>query len=726
MMRIRLLLLLLCVFGLSASAQKIESPSGRLALTFELTGEGEPAYQLSFGGRAVVKRSRLGLELKGGPILAKGFTVMKSDTAQADETWEPVWGEVKQIRNRYRELAVTLRQAGAPDPRTLVIRFRLFDDGLGFRYEIPEQAGLRYFVVADERTEFQLAGDHKTFWIPGDYDTNEYAYTTSKLSEVDATKGRAAEEISAKTFFAANAVQTPLMMKSADGLYINLHEAALVNYPAMNLMVDRQTFTLTSHLVPDALGNKAYLQTPARTPWRTVVVSDNAPDILASKLILNLNEPSRVRDTSWIKPVKYVGVWWEMHVNKSTWNYADAAGAVKLDEANWAAMKPNGKHGATTENTKRYIDFAARHGFDGVLVEGWNVGWEDWFGNWKEEVFDFVTPYPDFDVPGLRKYAAGKGVKLIMHHETSASATNYERRMDDAYRFMKEHGYDAVKTGYVGRIIPRGEHHDGQWMVNHYLRVAEKTAQYKIMLDAHEPVRPTGLHRTYPNWLASEAARGNEFNAWSSGNPPEHETILPFTRLMGGPMDYTPGIFQIKMNYYDPAKKEQVHTTLAKQLALYVTMYSPLQMAADLPENYERFMDAFQFIKDVAVDWDDTKILEAEPGDYVTIARKAKGRDEWYVGAITDENARAANVPLAFLAPQRQYVATVYADAEDADWQTNPMAYKIQRFLVNNETPLKIALAKGGGAAVSLRPASADDMKKLKLYKSVPPAVAGG
>ena len=719
MMRIRLLILLLCVYGLSASAQKIESPSGKLSLTFELTGEGEPAYQLSFGGRAVVKRSRLGLELKGGPSLVKGFTVMKSDTAQADETWEPVWGEVKQIRNRYRELAVTLRQAGTPDTRTLVIRFRLFDDGLGFRYEIPEQNGLRYFIVADERTEFQLAGDHKTFWIPGDYDTNEYAYTTSKLSEVDAAKGKAAEEISAKTFFAANAVQTPLMMKSADGLYVNLHEAALVNYPAMNLMVDRQTFTLTSHLVPDALGNKAYLQTPARTPWRTVVVSDNAPDILASKLILNLNEPSRVRDTSWIRPVKYVGVWWEMHVpSKSTWNYADATGAVKLDEADWAKMKPNGKHGATTENTKRYLDFAARHGFDGVLVEGWNVGWEDWFGNWKEDVFDFVTPYPDFDVAGLQKYAAAKGVKLIMHHETSASATNYERRMDDAYRFMKQHGYDAVKTGYVGRIIPRGEHHDGQWMVNHYVRVAEKTAQYKIMLDAHEPVRPTGLHRTYPNWLASEAARGNEFNAWSSGNPPEHETILPFTRLMGGPMDYTPGIFQIKMSHYDPAKKEQVHTTLAKQLALYVTMYSPLQMAADLPENYERFMDAFQFIKDVAVDWDETKILEAEPGDYVTIARKAKGKDEWYVGAITDENARTANVPLAFLAPKRSYVATIYADADDADWQTNPMAYKIQSYIVGGETPLKIALAKGGGAAVSLRPASADDMKKFKPYKN--------
>ncbi|HYG79252.1 MAG TPA: glycoside hydrolase family 97 catalytic domain-containing protein, partial [Pyrinomonadaceae bacterium] len=522
----------------------------------------------------------------------------------------------------------------------------------------------------------------------------------------------------ARTIIAENAVQTPLMMKTADGLYINLHEAALVNYPAMNLMVDRQTFRLTSHLVPDPVGNKAYLQTPARSPWRTVVVSDKAADILASKLILNLNEPSKVSDTSWIRPVKYVGIWWELHVGKTSWNYADATGAIKLDEVDWAKLKPNGKHGATTANTKRYIDFAARHGFGGVLVEGWNVGWEDWFGNWKEDVFDFVTPYPDFDVPELQRYAAQKGVKLIMHHETSASATNYERWMDAAYRFMKQYGYDTVKTGYVGRIIPRGEHHDGQWMVNHYVRVAEKTAQYKIMLNAHEPVRPTGLHRTYPNWLASEAARGNEFNAWSSGNPPDHETILPFTRLMGGPMDYTPGIFQIKMSHYDPAKKEQVHTTLAKQLALYVTMYSPFQMAADLPENYEQRMDAFQFIKDVAVDWDDTRILEAEPGDYVTIARKARGKDEWYVGAITDERARTANVALSYLPAGRSYVATIYADADDADWQANPMAYKIQSFLVNSGTQLKIALANGGGAAVSLKPASAEDMKKLKPYKN--------
>lgn len=718
-MRIKVLVLFVWLLGTGgALAQSIESPGKRLSLSFELTAAGEPTYRLSFKGKAVIKKSRLGIELKDQPALTAGFTVAKADTSQTDETWEPVWGEVRQIRNRYNELAITLQQP-APQSRMIIIRFRLFDDGLGFRYEIPEQGGLRYFIVSDERTEFNLTGDHKAFWIPGDYDSNEYAYATTKLSEVDAVaRGKAAQEISVRSVFSADAVQTPLMMKTADGLYINIHEAALVNYPAMNLLVDKQAHALSSHLVPDALGNKAYLQSPCRTPWRTVVVSDRAADILASKLILNLNEPARFRDTSWVKPQKFVGIWWEMHVGKSNWNYSAEAGNINLAAMDWKKLKPSGKHGATTENTKKYIDFAARHGFDGVLVEGWNVGWEDWFGNWKEEVFDFVTPYPDFDVAGLQKYAASKGVKLIMHHETSASASNYERRMDEAYRFMKEHGYDSVKTGYVGKIIPRGEHHDGQWMVNHYLRVAEKTAQYKIMLDAHEPVRPTGLQRTYPNWLASEAARGNEFNAWSSGNPPEHETILPFTRLMGGPMDYTPGIFQIKLDYYQPGKKEQVHTTLAKQLALYVTMYSPLQMAADLPENYERFMDAFQFIKDVAVDWDDTKILEAEPGDYLTIARKARNKDEWYIGAITDEQARTANIPLSALPLKHWYVATIYADAAEAHWERNPMAYKIESFLVQGETTLRIALASGGGAAISLKPASADDMKKWKRYEA--------
>ncbi|MCM3901680.1 MAG: glycoside hydrolase family 97 protein [Pyrinomonadaceae bacterium] len=713
-LRIAVLILFISLSSISAFAQTIQSPDGRLSLSFALTADGEPTQQLSFGGRLVLQKSKLGIELKDQPAFTKGFTIVKTDTSQKDETWEPVWGEVKQIRNHYKELVVTLQQA-AHKNRSMIIRFRLFNDGLGFRYEFPEQSELKYFIVSDEKTEFNLTGDHKTFWIPGDYDTNEYTYSTTKLSEIDATRGNAAKEIAARSIIAANAVQTPLMMKTSDGLYINIHEAALVNYPAMNLMVNKETFSLSSHLVPDAVGNKAYLQATAKTPWRTIVVSDKAVDILASKLILNLSEPSKIQDVSWIKPVKYVGIWWEMHIGTGTWNYADV-GNIKLSETDWASLKPNGKHGATTTNTKRYIDFAAQHGFDGVLVEGWNVGWEDWFGNWKEDVFDFVTPYPDFNVTELQQYASSKRVKLIMHHETSASVTNYERRLDQAIRFMKQHGYDSVKTGYVGRIIPRGEHHDGQWMVNHYVRVAEKMAQNRIMLDAHEPVRPTGLHRTYPNWLACEAARGNEFNAWSSGNPPEHETILPFTRLMGGPMDYTPGIFQIKLDYYQTGKKEQVHTTLAKQLALYVTMYSPLQMAADLPGNYERFMDAFQFIKDVAVDWDDTRILEAEPGDYLTIARKAKNKDEWYIGAITDEQARSVNIPLSYLAPKRSYVATLYTDAANAHWESNPMAYQIQHFLVNDQTILKIALASGGGAAISLKPASGEDMRKWKRY----------
>lgn len=713
-MKRELLILFFWLFSLNVCGQSIQSPNGNLSLSFALTTEGEPTYRLSFKEKAVAQESKLGIEVKAQPAFTKGFTVAKVDTSQVDETWEPIWGEVKRIRNHYRELTVTLQQP-AHKNRRMVIRFRLFDDGLGFRYEFSEQSELKYFIVSDEKTEFNLTGDHKTFWIPGDYDANEYAYSTTKLSEVDAYRGKSTQDPAVRTVIAENAVQTPLMLKTADNLYINIHEAGLVNYPAMHLLVDRASFNLSSHLAPDALGNKAYLQTPCHTPWRTIVVGDRAADILASKLILNLNEPSKIQDTSYIKPQKYVGIWWELHVGTSSWNYADVSN-IKLAEINWATVKPNGKHGAATENTKRYIDFASRHGFSGVLVEGWNVGWEDWFDRWKEEVFDFVTPYPDFDVIELQKYAAGRGVKLIMHHETSASVTNYERRMDEAFRFMKQHGYDAVKTGYVGKIIPRAEFHDGQWMVNHYVRVAEKTARYQIMVVSHEPVRPTGLHRAYPNWLACEAARGNEYNAWSEGNPPEHETILPFTRLMGGPMDYTPGIFQIKLDYYEPNKKEQVHTTLAKQLALYVTLYSPIQMAADLPENYERFMDAFQFIKDVAVDWDDTRILEAEPGDYLTIARKAKNKDEWHIGAITDENARISEISLSYLTPKRWYMGTLYSDAADAHWEGNPMAYQIRNFLVNNQTRLKVRLASGGGAAISLKPASSEDTRRLKPY----------
>lgn len=693
-----IIVILVC---LTSTAQTIKSPGGNLTLHFSINAEGVPVYQLLYGKQFVTKESKLGIELKDQPSFINNFSVVKVDSSIVDESWNPVWGEVKTIRNNYRELVVTLQQTNVSN-RVLVLRFRLFDDGLGFRYEFPLQDNLNYFTVIDELTQFNLAKDHTAFWIPGDFDSNEYYYTKTRLSGIDATFGKNVNEIGVKTLIGKNYVQTPLMMKSDDGLYINIFEAALINYPAMHIEVDQSKFILTSQLVPDAVGNKAYLQTPCNTPWRTIIVSNKAEDILSSKIILNLNEPSKIEDVSWIKPMKYIGIWWEMHVGKSTWNYADVNN-VSLSSTDWNTLKPNEKHGATTKNTKRYIDFAAIHGFDGVLVEGWNVGWEDWYGKWKENVFDFLTPYPDFDITELSKYTTEKHVKLIMHHETSASVTNYERRMDEAYALMKKFGYPAVKTGYVGKIIPRGEFHDGQWMVNHYVRVAERLAENKIMLNAHESVRPTGLSRTYPNWLACEAARGNEFNAWSVGNPPEHETILPFTRLMGGPMDYTPGIFRIKMNFYDPDKKEQVHTTLAKQLALYLTMYSPLQMAADLPENYEKFLDAFQFIKDVAVDWDDSKYLEAEPGDYITVARKAKEKNDWFVGAITDENSRTANINLSFLDKDKKYTATIYADADNAHWEKNPIVYIIYTKQVTAKDILKIKLAEGGGCAVSIK-----------------------
>lgn len=716
--------LILLSVGTTLFAQMLKSPDGNLKFSFSLTQTGEPVYQLSCKSKAVIKQSKLGIDIKDQTPMLSGFKITRTDSVTVNETWEPVWGEVKQIKNNYRELAVTLTQASAKD-RTLVIRFRLFNDGLGFRYEFPYQPNLQHFIVKNEVTQFVMTGDHKTFWIPGDFDTNEYSYSTTKLTGADeSARKNSADEIATRNPV-KGAVQTPLMMKSADGLYINIHEAALVNYPAMILMVDKSNLTLTSTLAPDPVGNKAYLQTPSHTPWRTIIVSDRAADILSSKTILNLNEPSKIKDTDWIKPTKYIGIWWEMHVGVGTWFYSDDVNLL-LDSTDWKSLKLNGRHSANTANTKKYIDFASKHGFDGVLIEGWNVGWEDWFGQWKENVFDFTTPYPDFNVQELHRYAASKNVKLIMHHETSGSVTNYERRMNDAYTFMKENGYDAVKTGYVGRIIPRGEWHDGQWMVNHYYRVAQKAAEYKIMIDVHEPVRPTGLHRTYPNWLASEAARGNEFNAWSIGSPPEHETILPFTRLMGGPMDYTPGIFQIKMDYYiakRPFNNQSpngfaVHTTLAKQLALYVTMYSPLQMAADLPENYERFPDAFQFIKDVAVNWDDTKILEAEPGDYITIARKAKDKEDWFIGSITDEQKRNAVMPLNFLKAGQKYVATIYGDKADADWDKNPMAYQVENVIVDSKTTLHQAIAAGGGAAISLKPATAGDLKKWKPYKS--------
>lgn len=669
----------------------IKSPNKNIELNFWLNDKGAPMYSVTYKSKDVILPSAMGFELKQTmlnealPALKDNLVITSSVQASADTKWKPVWGDVKEIRDNYNHLKVVLSQKGDKAISFNVI-FKVFDDGLGFRYEFPQQKNLNHFIVSEEKTEFHLAGDHKAFWIPGDYDSNEFPPNVTKLSEVNAEDPKYAASIFAHQFFDKDAVQTPLMLKTNDGLYVNIHEAALVNYPAMNLHIDKSNFTLSSVLVPDALGNKAYLQAPAKTPWRTIIISDKATDILASHTILNLNDPSVIKDPSWIKPTKYVGVWWEMHVGKASWDSA------------------SGKHGATTANVKRYIDFAAKHGFAGVLVEGWNVGWEDWFGQYKENVFDFVTPYGDFDVKGLQKYAASKKVKLIMHHETSASVTNYERQMDTAYRFMKKYGYDAVKTGYVGHIIPRGEHHDGQWMINHYVRVAQKTASYKIMLDAHEPVRPTGLSRTYPNWLACEAARGMEFNAWSEGNRPNHDVILPFTRFMGGPMDYTPGIFQLELNYWDKNKKETIHTTLAKQLALYVTICSPLQMAADLPEAYEKKLDAFQFIKDVAVDWDDSKYLEAEPGEYVTVARKAKGSNNWFLGAITNENSRNTNVSLDFLDAGKKYQAIIYADAADADYQKNPAAYVISKQVVDNKSVLNLRLAAGGGCAVSIMP----------------------
>jgi hypothetical protein len=690
------LALIVCVLHDVRGQQTASAVMNKVKLSVALDPEGIPMYALSFAGKPVITPSRMGFRLDKDSTFYRDFQWLGSGTREVDDSWQPVWGEVGKIRDHYQELVVHLQKKGS-DHRRLDIVFRVFEDGLGFRYVIPATSGLGYFVVTDELTQFALAGDHKAFWIPGDYDSNEYPYTTSLVSEIDNKElVEKSTDIAVRVVPDRWAVQTPLMMKSADGLYINIHEAGLINYPAMQLHVDRSSRVLTSALVPDAVGNKAYLHAPFSTPWRTVIVSDKAAEILSSKLILNLNEPSKIGDSSWIHPMKFVGVWWEMQTGQATWSYSDLPDSLSPQ----GGLIPSGRHGANTANVKRYIDFAAKNNIQGVLVEGWNVGWEDWFGNWKENVFDFVTPYPDFNVDELRAYAAARGVKIIMHHETSGSATNYERRMDTAFRFMNEHGYTSVKTGYVGRIIPRGEHHDGQWMVNHYNRVAEKGAYYHVMVDAHEPERPTGLQRTYPNWLACEAGRGNEYNAFSNGNAPEHETLLPFTRLMGGPMDYTPGIFKLKG--YSTVPGRQVHTTLAKQLALYVTLYSPLQMAADLPENYEAHPDAFQFIRDVAVDWDDTKILEAEPGDYISIARKEKGKGNWFIGAITDEHGRTASLGLDFLDAGKKYQATIYKDAPDADWQRKPEAYVIEKVMVNSKSKLVVKLAAGGGAAVSI------------------------
>jgi len=701
MNRIQSVLLSLSFLMMSAwglQAEDLKSPNGRLLMHFEVDGMGCPVYTLSYKGKPVIKRSRLGLEAEGFS-LREGFQLQKAETATFDETWKPVWGEVSSIRNHYNELAVTLHQP--KDDRTIRIRFRLYDDGLGFRYEFPEQKNLVYFVIKDEYSEFAMAGDHKAFWIPGDYDTQEYDYTESHLSEIRKLMKAAVTFNTSQTPFSPTGVQTALMMKSADGLYINLHEAALVDYPCMSLELDDKTMTFRSWLTPDAQGKKGYMQTPCQSPWRTIMVSDDAREILASKLTLNLNEPCALKDVSWIKPVKYIGVWWEMITGKSTWAYTNDLLSVHIGVTDYTKVKPNGTHAANNDKVRRYIDFAAKHGFDQVLVEGWNIGWEDWFGHSKDYVFDFVTPYPDFDIKALNEYAHSKGVKLMMHHETSASIRNYERHMEEAYQLMNKYGYNAVKSGYVGNIIPRGEHHYGQWMINHYLYAVKKAAEHHIMVNAHEAVRPTGLCRTYPNLIGNEAARGTEYESFG-GNKPFHTTILPFTRLMGGPMDYTPGIFETRIKNVNPENNSFVHSTLARQLALFVTMYSPLQMAADLPENYERFMDAFQFIKDVAVDWDDSKYLEAEPGRYITVARKAKGTNNWFVGCTASENGHMANISFDFLDPKRKYTATIYADGPTAHYEKNPQAYTIKKMTVTNKSRLTLRAASGGGFAISI------------------------
>ena len=695
-------------------AESITSPNGNLHLDFTVNAQGEPVYQLFYKGKAVVKPSKLGLELKDDPGLMSNFTLTGTETSTFDETWKPVWGEVAQIRNHYNELAVTLEQKA--QNRNMIIRFRLYNDGLGFRYEFPLQKNLNYFIVKEEHTQFAMTGDHLVFWIPGDYDTQEYDYTESKLSEIRGLMESAVTVNASQFVFSPTGVQTSLQMKTDDGIYINLHEAALVDYSCMHLNLDDNNLIFESWLTPDVLGNKAYMQAPSKTPWRTIIVSDDARDILASKLTLNLNEPCAYKDVSWIKPVKYIGVWWEMITGMKSWSYTDELLAMRFGENDYTKIKPNGRHAANNENVKRYIDFAAEHGMDQVLVEGWNEGWESWGGSSRDFVFDFVTPYPDFDVKMLNDYARSKGVRLMMHHETSASVRNYERHLDKAYQFMADHGYNSVKSGYVGDIIPRGEHHYGQWMNNHYLYAVKKAAEYKICVNAHEAVRPTGLCRTYPNLIGNESARGTEFEPYD-GNKPFHTTLLPFTRLIGGPMDYTPGIFDICLTFLNRENHGQIHTTLAKQLALYVTLYSPLQMAADLPESYERHLDAFQFIKDVAVDWDDSKYLEAEPGDYITVARKAKGTGNWFVGGITDENARVSTFTLDFLEPGKEYVATLYTDAKDADYEKNPTAYQIKKGIVTNKTKISVKMARSGGFALSLIEAMAVDKKAVKKWK---------
>lgn len=721
MKRTFLVLAFIALALLPLQAQQLISPNGKFVMNFSLDASGRPTYDLTFKGKTVIKPSKLGLELKQedpnnstdfGVMVNKpseevtrkadlmtGFSIVSTRTSTFDETWKPVWGEESSIRNHYNELEVTLNQS--KNDRFIVLRFRLFDDGLGFRYEFPEQKNLTYFVVKEEHSQFAMTGDHTAFWIPGDYDTQEYETVVSKLSEIRAKMREAITPNSSQTPIGPTAVQTALQLKTADGLYINLHEAACINYSTMHLNLDDKTMTFESWLTPDARGDKGYLQAPCTSPWRTIIVGEKATDILASRMTLNLNEPCKLEDTSWIHPIKYMGVWWEMITGKSSWAYTDDFPSVKIGETDYAKARPNGRHAANTANVKRYIDFAAANGFQGLLVEGWNEGWEDWYGHEKDHVFDFVTPYPDFDVKAIHEYAKARGVEMIMHHETSASARNYERYIDTAYQFMVDNGYHSVKSGYVGNILPRGEHHYGQWMNNHYLYALKKAADYRIMVNAHEATRPTGLCRTYPNLIGNESARGTEYEAMG-GNSVNHTTILPFTRLIGGPMDYTPGIFEMDCSKLNPANHSYCRSTLARQLALYVTMYSPLQMAADVPEHYQAHMDAFQFIKDVAVDWDESRYLEAEPGDYITIARKAKGSENWFVGCTAGDNGHTSNLDFSFLVPGKKYEATIYCDAKNASWDKNPAAYTITKKTITNKTKLTLRAASGGGFAISI------------------------
>lgn len=691
-----------------AAAQTVKSPDGNVALTFTLSDNGRPTYEMTYKGRAVVKPSHLGLELakdrhaskgKNETDLMDGFKITDTRISSFDETWKPVWGETATIRNHYNELEVDLNQPSSD--RNIIIRFRVYNDGMGLRYEFPQQKALNYFLIKEEHTQFAMAGDHTAWWLPGDYDTQEQETQQSKLSEIRARFNKAVNwDNSSVAVFSPTGVQTSLQMKSSDGLYINIHEAACVNYATMHLNLDDKNMVFESWLTPDATGLKGCMQTPCTTPWRTVMVSDDARDMLSSNLILNLNEPCKIEDTSWIHPTKYCGVWWEMIVGKSTWNYTDEYPSVKLDLIDWTKAKPNGRHAANTAKVKQYIDFAAANGLQQVLVEGWNVGWEDWANMWKADVFDFVTPYPDFDIKYLNDYAHSKGVKLMMHHETSSSVTNYERHLPAAFALMNKYGYDAVKGGYVGDIIPRGDHHFSQAMNDHYLYVVKEAAKHHVMVNAHEATRPTGLCRTYPNLIGNESARGTEYEAFG-GSRPDHTVVLPFTRLQGGPMDYTPGILETQLKTWSD-NPNYVHTTLVGQLALYVTMYSPLQMVADLPENYAKYMDAFQFIKDVACDWDDSRYLEAEPGDYITVARKAKGTDNWFVGGKCDENGHKSVVKLDFLDKGKKYDCTIYADAKDASFDKNPKSYTITKKTVKRGDVLKLAEAPGGGFAVSL------------------------